>query len=53
MPIDLNELQRKLKQQQNVGVGRDGRMTPNDPKNDGKENSSKDNTTLEPKRFFK
>jgi hypothetical protein len=52
MSVDLNELQKKLKKQRNIGVNREGRLTPTDPKNDGTENSLKENTTLEPKRFF-
>lgn len=52
MPVDLNELQKKLKKQRNVGVTRDGRLTPADPRNDGNQSDFKDNTTLEPKRFF-
>ncbi len=52
MPVDLNELQRKLKKQRNIGVTRDGKLTPSDPRNDGTEKGSGENTTLEPKRFF-
>jgi len=52
MPIDLNELQRKLQEQRNVGVTRDGRLTPINPRNNGIQQPDKDKTTLEPKRFF-
>jgi hypothetical protein len=53
MAIDLNKLAEKLKQQRNVGVTRDGRLTDQDPRNDGNRNeSSNTGTTLNPKRFF-
>ena len=51
--IDLNELQRKLQEQRNIGVAKDGRLIPTDPKNDGTEvNPKAEGTTLEPKKFF-
>ena len=51
MPIDLNELQRKLKQQRGVGVSPNGQLTPTNPRNDGTK-SGNGTTTLEPKRFY-
>ena len=53
MPIDLNELQRRLRQQNNVGVSRDGMLVPTDPRNDGNGSNSRGVTTLEPKKFFR
>lgn len=50
--VDLNALAEKLRQQRNVGVSRNGQLTPVDPQNNGLESSAKGNTTLEPKRFF-
>lgn len=50
--MDLNELGRKLKEQRNVGVLKDGKLTPQDPRNSGNRDNPKGGTTLEPKRFF-
>ena len=53
MPVDLNKLAEKLKQQRSVGVTRDGRLMDKDPRNDGNRNGPfNTGTTLKPKRFF-
>jgi hypothetical protein len=52
MAVDLAKLAEKLKQQRNVGVSRDGRLTERDPNNDGTQRSLTNYSTLEPKRFY-
>jgi len=52
MAVDLNKLAEKLRQQNNVGVTRDGRLIDRDPDNDGTKNAQNPYTTLEPQRFF-
>ncbi len=52
MPVDLNQIAQRLKQQQPVGVKKDGRIEPEDPHNDGTRETQSGNTTLQPKRFF-
>ena len=49
--IDLNELARKLKNQQPIGVDRNGPLQTQNPENRG-ENPNTNGTTLEPKRFY-
>jgi hypothetical protein len=51
MSIDLNKIREKLRNQSNVNVTKDGRITPQDPHNDGTRRNLAGNTTLEPKRF--
>lgn len=54
MPVDLNKIAEKLKKQRGIGVTRDGRLTDNNPENDGSGNTqdSENVTTLKPQRFF-
>lgn len=52
MAVDLNKLAEKLKQQRNVGVTRDGRLSDRDPRDDGSHGQPPNGTTLTPKRFF-
>lgn len=52
MSVDLNTLAEKLRAQKNVGANRNGQLTPVDPRNNGFQDNSNGNTTLEPKRFF-
>jgi len=52
MQQDLNRLRSKLKNEQKVGVDRNGTLSTSDPGNDGSRPSANGNTTVEPKRFF-
>ncbi len=52
MAVDLNKLREKLRDRRPMGVDRDGRITTENPRNDGSREDAKGHTTLEPKRFF-
>ncbi len=52
MAVDLNKVAQKLREQRGLGVTRDGRLTDNNPDNDGTRREINNTTTLEPKRFF-
>ena len=52
MPTDLNRIANKLKNQQRVGVTRNGSLVESDPHNKGDNPNAQGTTTLEPKRFF-
>lgn len=53
MAVDLNKVAERLRSQRPVGVNRTGGVIDKDPRNDGSQNRSDGNTTLQPKRFFR
>ncbi len=52
MALDLKKAKSKLRKQQPMGVSLDGKLTEENPRNDGTNDSKQGHTTLLPQKHF-
>lgn len=52
MGVDLHEMAKNLKEKNQVGVDREGRLSNTNPHNDGTSENTGGLTNLKPKKFF-
>ncbi|MBT6562550.1 MAG: hypothetical protein HON76_08485 [Candidatus Scalindua sp.] len=52
MALDINKAKKKLKKQRPMGVSLDGKLTEENPRNDGTDEHKQGHTTLLPQKHF-